>query len=396
MVVQYQRPLQWIHYDILKVAPQLTAAKAAVLSLTTIPYQRRWADELQMVQLKREVAGTSRIEGADFTENEFEAAMKESPEQLHTRSQRQAAAAVKAYRWIAALPTDRPITTELVLEIHRLLVSDADDDHCPPGQLRNQGENVTFGSPRHRGCEGGDECRGAFGDLIRAMEAEFREHDPLVQALAAHYHLAAMHPFLDGNGRTARAVEALMLQRTGLRDTLFIAMSNYYYEEKNGYLENLTLVRSNHADLTPFLIFGLKGVELQCRRLFGEISKNVSRALYQNMMHELFGRLRSPRKRVVAKRHMAILTILLGLEKMGLEELTARTENLYGLLGNPQKALIRDVNHLIRLGAVAYTKLPDGKYELYVRLQWQAEITETEFFAKVKALPKAKTHSFLS
>ena len=38
-----------------------------------------------------------------------------------------------------------------------------------------------------------------------------------------------MHPFVDGNGRTARALEALMLQRAGLRDSSFIAMSNYYY-----------------------------------------------------------------------------------------------------------------------------------------------------------------------
>ena len=53
-----------------------------------------------------------------------------------------------------------------------------------------------------------------------------------------------MHPFLDGNGRTARALEALMLQRTGLRDTLFIAMSNYYYEHKINYLNALNDTRA--------------------------------------------------------------------------------------------------------------------------------------------------------
>ena len=63
-------------------------------------------------------------------------------------------------------------------------------------------------------------------------------------ALALHYHFAAMHPFLDGNGRSARALEALMLQRTGLRDTLFIAISNYYYEEKAEYLSALAEVRA--------------------------------------------------------------------------------------------------------------------------------------------------------
>ena len=48
-------------------------AKAAILALTRMPYQRSWADELQYIQLKREVAGTSRIEGAEFTEKELEA-----------------------------------------------------------------------------------------------------------------------------------------------------------------------------------------------------------------------------------------------------------------------------------------------------------------------------------
>ena len=60
---------------------------------------------------------------------------------------------------------------------------------------------------------------------LHPIEHELRDHDPIIQALAAHYHVAAMHPFLDGNGRTARALEALMLQRAGLRDTCFIAMS---------------------------------------------------------------------------------------------------------------------------------------------------------------------------
>ncbi len=75
-----------------------------------------------------------------------------------------------------------------------------------------------------------------------------------------------MHPFLDGNGRTARALEALVLQRAGLRDTAFIAMSNYYYEEKAAYLDVLAEVRSQNHDLTPFINFGLKGIALQCDR----------------------------------------------------------------------------------------------------------------------------------
>ena len=395
-MINYEHPKNWIQYDLVKVARQLTEAKAAVLALTTIPYQRSWAEELQVVQLKREVAGTSRIEGADFTENELEAAMKDSPEQLQTRSQRQAAAAVKTYRWLAKVPNDRPVNEELICLIHRLIVTDADDDHCPPGKLRAGDENVTFGAPRHRGVEGGEHCQRAFSEFCRAVQREFREHDMLVQALAAHYHFAAMHPFLDGNGRTARALEALLLQRTGLRDSLFIAMSNYYYEEKTGYLKALADVRASDHDLTPFLIFGLRGVESQCKRLFGEIRKNVSKALFRNVMYDLFKRLRTNRKRVIADRHIEILKALLDADHLDLEVLAERLHGHYVHLNNPGKALTRDIIYLIHIGAVGCKKSADNKDQLFVRLEWPTEITETEFFARVQKMPKAKTHGFLS
>jgi Fic family protein len=163
--------------------------------------------------LKIEVAGTSRIEGAEFTDRELDAALdpNKSATELATRSQRQARAAAETYRWIAKIPDDRPITESLVLEAHRRIVTDCDDDHCAPGKLRGRDQNVTFGFPRRRGCEGGPVCEKAFSALLRALLLEFRAHDPLIQAMALHYHFAAMHPFLDGNGRTARALEALIL-----------------------------------------------------------------------------------------------------------------------------------------------------------------------------------------
>ena len=371
-------------------------AKAAILSLTNIPYQRSWTDQLQVVQLKREVAGTSRIEGADFTDKELDAAMKESPEQLHTRSQRQAAAAVKTYRWIAGLPADRPIDAALIKETHRHIVTDADDDHCPPGQLRPRDVNVTFGVPPHRGAEGGEECESAFDGLCKAIQREFPQHDPLIQALALHYHFAAMHPFLDGNGRTARALEALMLQRVNLKDTLFIAMSNYYYEEKNSYLKTLASVRAANHDLSDFLAFGLKGITVQCGRLFEEIRKNVAKALFHNVMYDLFNRLRTTRKRVIAERHIDILKRLLAVDVLTLQALSEQTLGIYKPLKNPGKALMRDINYLLRLKAIGYKKLPDNGYELFARLEWPTEITETDFFRSVKEMPKAKTHGFLS
>lgn len=396
MFGRYEVPRNWIAYDRMEVLEELLAAKAGMLALTQIPYQRSWAEELQKVQLKREVAGTSRIEGAEFTERELEAAMRETPEQLESRSQRQAAAAVATYRWIATLESDRPVDFDLICDVHRRLVSGCDDDHCGPGQIRGRDQNVTFGAPRHRGAEGGEECRRALEGLIGAVRGTFRGHDPLIQALALHYHVAAMHPFLDGNGRTARALEALMLQRTGLRDTLFIAMSNYYYEQKVGYLNALAATRAADHDLTPFLKFALKGIESQCRSLFAEIRQQVAKALFRNTVTDLFGRLKSPRKRVMSSRHVQLLVLMLDEEEMSLSALAERTRHIY-MVQNPHKALVRDLNYLIGLEALSATRLPDkAGYLLRIRLDWPTRITETEFFKRVKAMPKGKVYGFLS
>jgi Fic family protein len=394
-MIKYLFPDKWVKYDWGKIAENLTKAKAAVLSLTNMPVQRSWVEALQIVQLKREVAGTSRIEGADFTDKELDAAMAETPEQLYTRSQKQAVCAARTYRWIAKLPPDRPVREDIILETHRRIIVGADEDHCAPGKLRERDENVDFGSPRHRGAEGGEECKRAFSELCRALREEFRGHDPLVQALALHYHLAAMHPFQDGNGRTARALEALMLQRVGLKDTLFIAMSNYYYEEKTEYLKALASVRASSNDLTDFLVFGLRGVQLQCDKLFQEIRKNLSKALYRNVMFDLFTRLKSERKRVIAQRQLELLKLFLESERLDLRDIQNKTLSSYKSLRNPYKALIRDLNYLLELKAIRFEKLKED-YRLYIRLEWPMEITESEFFRKVKEMPKSKTSDFLS
>ncbi|HEX9224841.1 MAG TPA: Fic family protein [Candidatus Acidoferrales bacterium] len=400
--IQYTLPSAWIKYDKTEIFQEITDAKAAVLALKSIPFQRRWVEELQKIQLKMEISGTSKIEGADFAANELDVAIRaESPEQLRTRSQKQANAAVRTYKLVATIPDDVPIDLALIRQLHRLIVADCDDDHCPPGVIRGKDQNVSFGNPKHRGAIGGKECEEAFRRLTKQVQTAFKEHDLLIQALALHYHFAAIHPFLDGNGRTARVLEALVLQRAGLKDSLFIAMSNYYYDEKKAYLDALAAVRARNQDLTPFLKFGLRGVALQSNRLAEMIKNEVSRQIFRNLMHELFTRLESTRKRVIVKRQLALLEKLLNAD--GRVEFLGLTESVksdYSSRKAPLPAIVRDINRLQALGALRVEKEePDPKNPIYyisVRLDWPSTITETEFFGRLAALPKSKTYGFLS
>jgi len=399
-MIRYELPRRWILYDATAVMAALVDAKSAVQSLTTLPFQKSWVEALQELQLKREVAGTSRIEGAEFTERELEEAVRPdiSPEELRTRSQRQARSAMQAYRWFGELASDQPISADLVREIHRRLVTGCDDDHCPPGVLRGRDYNVTFGIPPHRGAGGGPVCEEAFAGLLQSVQTEFRDHDPLVQAMALHYHLAAMHPFLDGNGRTARAMEALVLRRAGLTDRAFVAMSNYYYDEKPAYLRILSEVRQGGHDLTPFLIFALKGVRIQCERLTAEIRRHMQRALFRDTMYSLFNRLETKRKRVIGERQIKVLKVLLEVETISIDKLSDRVAGDYASRKNAFGALLRDLAQLRALRAITIEPTDSTVLEWLVSicLDWPQQIDESEFLQWMKTMPKGKSFKFLS
>ena len=377
----------------------LIDAKAAIAALTNIPFQRSWADALQDIELKREVAGTSKIEGADFTDREFEEAVSGQVDETHlSRSQRQARAAISAYKWIAAIPSAQPVTTELIVDIHRRIVTGCDDDHCQPGALRPADHNVTFGRPRHRGAIGGIECQRAFEGLCGAIQGPFRGHDSLIQAFAAHYHIGAIHPFGDGNGRTARALEALLLRRSDLKDTLFIAMSNFYYDEKDEYLRILSETAANGHVLDDFLSFSLGGLTIQCNRLLKEIRRNISKVLFRDVMSTMYGRLKSTRKRVLAIRQVKLLEKLLESEKgLSAQNLMNDLASEYKSLSESEKAFVRDVNQLVGLKAVSVKRDTSSKlvglaaFHVSVRLEWPMEVTETSFFAEIEKMPQAKT-----
>ncbi|MGA2205201.1 MAG: Fic family protein [Terracidiphilus sp.] len=398
-MIRYELPKRWILYDANAVMAALVEAKSAVQALTSLPYRKSWVEALQELQLKREVAGTSRIEGAEFTERELEEAIRPSAtaEELRTRSQRQARAAMQTYRWIETVPTDKPISPQLVREVHRRIVTGCDEDHCPPGTLRERDYNITFGIPQHRGVEGGPSCEEAFAALLESVQSEFRDHDPLVQALALHYHLAAMHPFLDGNGRTARAMEALMLRRAGLTDRAFVAMSNYYYDEKPVYLSTLSEVRQGDYDLTPFLKFALLGVRIQCERLTVEIRRHMQRALFRDTMYSLFNRLKTQRKRVIGERQIEILKILLEEETISESNLFDRTKPLYSSIKGATEAYVRDIVQLRDIRAIHVAAVPGKPVEatIAINLDWPQEIDEGEFLQRMKTMPKGKTFKFL-
>jgi hypothetical protein len=183
-----------------------------------------------------------------------------------------------------------------------------------------------------------------------------------------------------------------MLQRSGLKDSLFIAMSNYYYDEKQGYLKSLAEVRANNGNLKPFLSFGLKGIAIQTKRLVRLLNDSVAKEIFRSLVHDLYARLGSARKRVFQARQVGLVDYLLTHGKTEFLALLKALDSTYKSVKGPRSALVRDINYLQELGAVRVSmraNTTEKIFDIEVQLDWPQKITETDFFEKTKNMPKS-------
>jgi Fic family protein len=84
--------------------------------------------------------------------------------------------------------------------------------------------------------------------------------DPLVRLAAAHYQFEAIHPFTDGNGRTGRVLNSLMLVERGLLDAPVLYLSRYIIRHKTEYYGRLLAV-TRDAEWEPWVLYLLEAVE---------------------------------------------------------------------------------------------------------------------------------------
>jgi Fic family protein len=85
------------------------------------------------------------------------------------------------------------------------------------------------------------------------------EIDPLIRMAVAHYQFEAIHPFLDGNGRTGRILNQLMLVEQGLLELPVLYLSRYIIRNKVDYYRLLSGVTRDSA-WEAWLLYMLKGV----------------------------------------------------------------------------------------------------------------------------------------
>ena len=97
-------------------------------------------------------------------------------------------------------------------------------------------------------------------------EASFKL-EPVIVAGLSHYEFVRIHPFVDGNGRTARALATLILYLREFDIKKFFTLDDYYDSDRNAYYNALKSVDQKTLDLTEWLEYFTDGVLLSISKV---------------------------------------------------------------------------------------------------------------------------------
>lgn len=107
-----------------------------------------------------------------------------------------------------------------------------------------------------------------MGDLCGWLNSkEAKDLYPVLTAGIAHYELVRVHPFIDGNGRTARAAATLILYNLGFDTRDFFSLDDYYNEDRAGYYAALQSVDPKTIEITQWLEYFAEGVAEQIKEI---------------------------------------------------------------------------------------------------------------------------------
>ena len=168
----------------------------------------------------------------------------------------------------------KPVITNTAVEICQVLKGTTLDVRKTTGTaIRDSEGKIVYTPPEGEG-------------IIRNHLAQWENYlntaenvDPLVRMAEAHYQFEAIHPFIDGNGRTGRILNQLFLIDCGLMKLPILCMSAVILQNLNGYYALLRRVTTNQ-DWKEWTLFMLKMVIESCRNVtdiitnLNEIKKN--------------------------------------------------------------------------------------------------------------------------
>jgi Fic family protein len=266
-----------------RIANDLTAIERARGFLEAAALSDEWVAKMQNKALILEAHHTTHIEGTQLTleqskqlwAGEHLAAVNpdDTKELLNYR---------KAFDLVAGYVGDgEPITESLIREIHKRLVEGVRGNAATPGEYRkiqnyvvnSKTKDVIYTPPAAY------DVPKMMYELVDWINHETETH-PVLMSGIAQFQLVHIHPFLDGNGRTARLLSTLCLYQRGYDFKKLFTISEYYDRNRTDYYQAIQNVRQQDMDMTGWVEYFSHGLSTQLQ----EVKLLGKQAIEQDVM----------------------------------------------------------------------------------------------------------------
>lgn len=364
---RYEQTHPWINFRIdlqkldYKTWLLLGEAQSKCSHIGGAPLLPQVADELHQVYLSRGIYGTTAIEGNTLSEAEVrdrikgELQLPKSREYQGREIDNMLDITNDIVRDLLRDPALK-LTADRIREFNqRVLDGLPVRDEVIPGVTREHSVTVGLSSYRGAPAEDCDYLLEQLADWLNGLAAP--DHAPelafpiaVLKAILAHLYIAWIHPFGDGNGRTARLVELQLMVQAGISTPAAHLLSNHYNLTRDRYLVELdrTSTRKNFP-IDDFILYALEGFVDQLKEQITTIRGWQFAVTWQHLVHRSYHDEETPAK--VRQRHLVLdLQFNQWYHRSKIREVSPRVAADYA--GRESKTITRDLNELERRGLI--------------------------------------------
>ena len=249
-----------------------------------IPNQEK--DRYLLSSLMEEAIASSQLEGA-VTTRKLAKEMLETNRKPRNESEQMILNNYEGMRWIVA-NKDRPFTKENILELHQIITKNTLASTEDEGAFRTDdnvnivdvqtGEVIHY-PPSHEQLS---QLMNAFCDFANEKQpVRFFIH-PIAKGIILHFFLVFIHPFCDGNGRTARTIFYWYLIKKGYWLIEYMSVSRVILKAKAQYARAYLHTESDNNDLTYFILYNLQCIKTaleELRKYIGRKTQEKKRSI---------------------------------------------------------------------------------------------------------------------
>jgi Fic family protein len=339
----------------------LGEAQSKCEHISGIPLRPSVARQLHMVYLAKGVLATTAIEGNTLTESQVLQHLEGKLELPPTKEylSREIDNIIEACDKIATdiLVRDTAELSVKKIETYNKLVLDklTLDESILPGQIRT----FPVGVGGYRAAPAED-CQYLLERLCLWLnEFEIPEDNRIVfgiiKAIIAHIYFVWIHPFGDGNGRTARLIEFQILLEAGIPTPAAHLLSNFYNQTRTEYYRQLDKTSKTKGDISDFIKYAINGYAYELRDQLNILRMQQWDIVWRNYVHEMFKDQTS--EAAIRQRHLALDLSFQTDEPIRMSKIPGISTRMAAAYAKKtRKTMVRDVNKLINMGLMERTK----------------------------------------